>query len=156
MLKKEECIEYFPVHKNSVNFVEPLASKGITSLWLFRQRANQKSKLPTTKGGTTIYNKANSEIVVLGELGEVKSLFKPETCFSGCLYRSEKGHDFSYFNTLLSFERLDLFYTNIKKDPSQIIPRVIGNNEFWHRSNAQGKIAHEAHSNVSPVLVESN
>lgn len=49
-----------PVHKNSVNFVKPLASKGITSQCLFRRLANQKSKLSTIKGRTTIYNRANS------------------------------------------------------------------------------------------------
>lgn len=57
--------------KNSVNFVRPLASKGMTFPCLFRRLANQKSKLSTTEGGTTIYNRANSKIGVLGELEEV-------------------------------------------------------------------------------------
>lgn len=74
-----------PVYKKSVNFVRPLASKGITFPCLFRQLANQKSKLSTTEGGTTIYNRANSEIGILGELEEVKSSFNPETRFSVCL-----------------------------------------------------------------------
>lgn len=34
--------------------------------------------------------------------------------------------------------------------------RLFTNNEFLHRSSALGKIAHEAHSNASPVLLESN
>lgn len=62
-------------------------------------------------------------------------------------------HDFSYFRTLPSF---DLSYTNIRKVPSQDIPKIIGNNEFLHRLSALGKIAYEAHSNASSVLPESN
>lgn len=37
--------------KNSVNFVRPLESKGMTFPCLFRRLANQKSKLSTTEGG---------------------------------------------------------------------------------------------------------
>lgn len=56
------------------------------------------------------------------------------------------------FKTLPIFERLDVSYSNIRKDPSHNIPKVIGNNQFLHRS----KSAHEADSNASLVLVESN
>lgn len=134
----------------------PLASKAITSPRLFRRLDNQKSKLTTTEGRTTIYTRANSENGVLRKVKEVKSSFNPETRFSGCLYRSGNGHDFSYFRTLPSLERLHLSYTNIRKDQSQNIPKVIWNNEFLHRSSALSKIAHEAHSNAFPVLLESN
>lgn len=102
----------------------PLASKGITSPRLFRRLSNQKPMLSTTEGRTTIYNRANSQIGVLGELEEVKNyLLTQKLVFLGAFIDLEKG---MIFPTLPSLERLDLSYTNIRKDPSQKFLRLLG------------------------------
>lgn len=87
----------------------PLASKGITSPRLFRRLSNQKPMLSTTEGRTTIYNRANSQIGVLGELEEVKKyLLTQKLVFLGAFIDLEKG---MIFPTLERYQALrDLIY----------------------------------------------
>lgn len=132
-----------PVHKNSVTLVGHLQQRGLhphayLDDWLMWYQSSQKLNV---KQQYIIKHTLRFWFLVNWE----KSSFNPETRFSRCFYRSGKWHDFSCLRTLPKFERYDLSYTNIRKNPSQNILKVIWNMELLHRFSALGKIAHEAH-----------